>query len=278
MDSDQILARLADLLAYDAHSRRYQALPDFVRAAIGPLAGDYSSAQLQWDAPRFDWIAAAMPEAVTSSVELGSSLGYFSLRLAHERGFAVHGFEPVAEYAEACNLFACLAGMSEVARFHGRGVGIEDIEALPAADCLISLNVLHHAGNVFDREAVRDRGGWSAYAHEFLSRAAERFRHLVFQTGNSVKGVAHFPSEAALDTIVPLLDGAGWNVRGVGMVTDFETATYQNYLPDALGPAPRIGCRRNPETGLVEYRRADEVVAALPYGTLQRPLFYCERA
>lgn len=271
------LQRLRELLAYDAHSRRYQAIPEFVRDRLGDIASGYSSEQLQWDAPRFAWISGALPSDVQSSVELGSSLGYFSLRLAHERGFTVEGFEPVAAYAEASNLFASVADIGARVQFHARGVGIDDVAALPAADCLISLNVLHHAGNVFDRDAVAARGGWHNYARDFLSRAAERYGHMIFQTGNSVRGEAHFPSEAAIDTLVPLLEDSGWQVVKLGLISDFADPHYQSFAAAALHHAPRIGCRRNPETGLVEYRHGGEVVAALGYGTLQRPLFYCAR-
>jgi len=271
------LERLRELLAYDAHSRRYQAIPDFVRDRLGPVAGGYESEQLQWDAPRYAWIDAALPSTLRSSVELGSSLGYFSLRLAHEREFFVSGFEPVADYAEASNLFAALTALGERAQFRPRGIGIEDVAGLPAADCLITLNVLHHAGNVFDRDAVTARGGWHAYAGEFLTRATDRFEHMIFQTGNSVKGEAHFPSEAAIDTLVPLLENSGWRVVRLGVITDFADPEYQSFTASEIDRAPRIGCRRNPETGLVEYRTGGEVVAAFGYGTLQRPLFHCVR-
>lgn len=272
------LQRLRELLAYDAHSRRYQAIPEFVRERLDDIASGYSSEQLQWDAPRFTWIRDALPSDVQSSVELGSSLGYFSLRLAHECGFTVEGYEPVAAYAEAGNLFASVAGIGDRVQFHARGVGIDDVAGLPAADCLISLNVLHHAGNVFDRDAVAALGGWHHYAGDFLARAAARYGHMIFQTGNSVKGEAHFPSESAIDTLVPLLEESGWEVLKLGLITDFADPHYRSFAASELQAAPRIGCRRNPDTGLVEYRDRGEVVAALGYGTLQRPLFYCVRA
>ena len=269
------LDRICELLDYDAHSRRYQAIPDFVVRHLDGVAGSYESEQLQWDAPRFDWINEALPAEVSSSVELGSSLGYFSLRLAEERAMRVDGFEPVAAYAEVSNLFAGLAGFAGRAQFHPRGIGLADIDTLPQADCLVTLNVLHHAGNVFDAEVVAEMGGWHAYAHAFLNRAAGRFGHMIFQTGNSVKGEAHFPSEGAIDALIPLLEGAGWNIERFGVITDFEQPSYQVMEP---ATAPRIGCRRNPETGLVDYRIGDEVVASLAFGTLQRPIFHCVRA
>jgi len=276
--SSDILSRLEELLAYDAHSRRYQAIPDFIVEKLGHVAAGYSSEQLHWDAPRYAWIDQALPNTVRSSVELGSSLGYFSLSLAKERGFAVEGFEPVKDYAEASNLFAALTGLQAQAKFHPRGIGIDDIATLPALDCLITLNVLHHAGNIYDRAAVERRGGWLAYARDYLGRAAERFGHMIFQTGNVVKGDAHFPSEAAIDTLVSLLEASGWQVQSIGVIMNFDDLGYETFDRASLEQIPRIGCRRNPDTGLVEYRVGDSILAALAYGSLQRPLFHCVRA
>jgi len=272
-----VLERLDKLLAYGAHSRRYQTIPEFIRQQLADCAKGYVSEQLQWDAPRYEWIDAILPRSVRSVVELGSSLGYFSLRLAEERGLTVVGFEPVREYAEASDLFALLGELQARARFYPRGVGIDDIADLPAMDCLISLNVLHHAGNVYDRDAILRFGSWLAYAEEYLRRAAARFGHMIFQSGNSVSGVAHFPSEAAIDTLVPLLERSGWRVHGIGVVTDLASMHYDSFGRDDLDLVPRIGCRRNSSTGLVDYRVGDSLLGSLAFGTLQRPLFYCVR-
>jgi hypothetical protein len=101
---------------------------------------------------------------------------------------------------------------------------------------------------------------------------------MIFQTGNSVRGEAHFPSETAIDTLVPLLGESGWQVRSIGVVTNFDGPAYESFSREDMARIPRIGCRRNPQSGLVEYRQGDALLAELAYGTLQRPIFYCVRA
>jgi hypothetical protein len=273
-----MIESVRSLLEYDAHSRRYQAIPDFVARQIGRASEDYSSEQLAWDGPRYDWINANLPPDVASAVELGSSLGHFSLRLGYERKIDVTGYEPVKAYAQVCNLFAAITGIEDRARFQAASVGIEDLGQLPDADALISLNVLHHAGNVFDTGAVQACGGWVPYAVEFLRRAAGKFRYLVFQTGNSVKGAAHFPSEDAVTVLADLLRKSGWTIGCVGVVTDYQSMGYRSFGADEIDRVPRIGCRRSSKSGLVEYRSNGALLAELPYGTLQRPLFFCRRS
>jgi len=278
MDKEEKLQRVKSLLSYGGHSQRYQSIPEFVSKKVGNVAGAYASDQLYWDPPRYQWIDANLPADVSSAVELGSSLGYFSLRLSHERKIAATGYEPVADYAEVCNLFASLTQMENRTRFVCQSVGIDDIAGLPDADAVISLNVLHHAGNVFDAAAVRDHVGWTRYATEFLQRLNRKFKHMVFQTGNSVAGVAHFPSEVAVPVMAEILKASGWQVRSIGVITDFDTPVYQTYPLAAMGAVPRIRCHRNDISGLVEYRSDGKLLATLKYGTLQRPLFYCSRA
>lgn len=274
----ELIDSVRSLLEYNAHSRRYQSIPDFITRQIGRAASEYSSEQLAWDEPRYVWIDANLPHDVASAVELGSSLGYFSLNLSHQRNMEVTGYERVQEYARACNLFATIAGIDARARFQAASVGIEDVPKLPRADVLISLNVLHHAGNVFDSQAVAEHGGWVRYATEFLRCSSKKFRYLVFQTGNSVKGVAHFPSFEAVPFISDLLRTSGWIVRSIGIVTDFKSCKYETYEPSNINRLPRIGCHRNPNSGMVEYRENGNLLAELPYGTLQRPLFFCARS
>jgi len=272
------LERIRALLTYDGHSGHYQAIPEFVATQLGSIAESYSSEQLPWDEPRFAWIDANLPRNVASITELGSNLGYFGLRLSYERNVNVNGFDPVKPYAEIGNLFASLTGIDGRVRFHGKPVGLADIESLPSADAVICLNVLHHAGNLFDLDQVTAHGSWAAYASEFLSRLSVKYNHLIFQTGNSVKGIAYFPSEHAVPVTADLLGNSGWNVNMIGVLTEFSTIRYQSFELDKLKLIPRVRCQRNVISGLVEYYSNGSLLAELPYGALQRPLFYCRRS
>ncbi len=277
-DLDGVKDRIKTLLTYDQKFRRYQAIPDFLLENLGLNLRNYASEQLAWDEPRYRWIVENLPPDVNSVIELGSSLGYFCLRLAHDQGCSATGYEPVSAYTEVCNLFAEVAGLDSRLKFRDDPAILEYLPNLAPADLLVSLNVMHHAGNVFDREIVEELGGWQNYAVTYLSRLTEIAPHLVIQTGNSAHGVAHFPSEDAVAFTAALLNDAGWHVDAIGVVEDFDNVSYRTYPGAAAADVPRIRCRRNRDTGLVEYRRGDDLVAELPYGTLQRPMFACTRA
>lgn len=277
-EMESIKDRIKALLAYDEKFRRYQTLPDFLLRDLGLDPQDYTSEQLAWDAPRYDWIVDNLPPGVNRVTELGSSLGYFCLRLAHDQGLSATGYEPVSAYTEVCNLFSDFAGLDDRLTFRDDPAILEFLVNLPAADLLISLNVMHHAGNIFDGEIVNQRGGWRNYALEYLSRLTEKASHLAIQTGNSARGIAHFPSEDAVAFTASLLEDAGWRVNAIGVIENFDDPTYRTYPASAVDEIPRVRCRRNPDTNLVEYRVGDALVAELSYGTLQRPMFMCTRA
>jgi len=276
-NNPETLARLKDLLSYRGHSKQYQVVPDFIQKKIDGNEVNYESIQLAWDEPRYNWIKSVLPESIVSEVELGASLGYFSLRLAHDFGCTATGFEPVEVYAEAANLFAEIGELGDQVRFIGHGVTLDTIEDMPDADLLVTLNVLHHAGNVFDAQKVAEVGNWRSYAVEYLSRMAAKYPHMIFQTGNSVKGVAHFPGREAVPFMRDVLKEAGYGVEALGLITDLDSISYKTFGPDQIDDAPVIWCQRNLDTGEVDYYRNDKVVKSLPYGTLQRPLFYCCR-
>lgn len=276
-DKTKIKNRIRALLAYDEKFRRYQELPAFLLRELDLDPRDYASDQLAWDAPRYDWIAANLSADTARVTELGSSLGYFCLRLVHEHGLAAVGYEPVEAYAEVCNLFAELTGLDDRLRFSAEPAVLDYITDLAAADLVISLNVMHHAGNVFDRDVVKRHGGWRNYAREYLARLTRVAPHLILQTGNSVHGAALFPGKDAVPFMTALLEEAGWRVDTIGVIERFDRPTYRQYPRAAIDDIPRIQCSRNPDTGLVEYRIGSDLVATLPYGTLQRPLFACTR-
>ena len=275
---DTIKDRIKTLLSYDEKFRRYQAIPEFLLQELNLDLETYSSTQLAWDQPRYDWIVENLPERVGRVTELGSSLGYFCLRLAHDHGLSAVGFEPVSAYTEVCNLFAKVSGLETQLKFRDEPAVLGFLTSLPPADLLVSLNVMHHAGNIFDTEMVEHLGGWRNYALEYLSRLTEVAPHLVLQTGNSAHGIAHFPSEEAVSFTTSLLEDAGWRVDAIGVVENFEHPAYATYTTASMDDIPRFRCRRNPDTGLVEYRVGETLVAELSYGTLQRPMFKCTRA
>ena len=277
IQQEEKISRIREILKYHDKFLAYQELPPFLQSLFEKSDINYSSQQLAWDKPRLDWIFKALPTTIKTAVEIGSSLGYFSLMLSHDRGVNVTAFEPVTEYAELSNILASLGNLEDKACFHGTGVTLRDIYQLPDADLLVSLNVLHHAGNFYDSEEVKAYGSWLKYANAYLTKISEKFPFLIFQCGNSARGIAHFEGEQAVDVLVELLEASGYLVRTVGIIEDPSKITYSSYSRDELRHVPRISCTRNSTTALVDYFKNKQCIGSYKFGTLQRPIFFCQK-
>lgn len=272
------LQRLNRLLATESvRFAAYQELPEALLQAVPSLrALPYKSRQLALDGPRYRWLLQCLgSRREFSVVEIGANLGFFSLSLAADRDARATLYEPIGPYVETVGLLADLAGLSGRVVCHASGVGIDDLETLPEADLLISLNVLHHAGTVFDVAAVEAANGWRAYAERWLAAASFKYRMLFLQTGNKSTGPALFDSAEAVPFVRGMLTGAGWTIDAVGAIGDFRELRFDTWTADRIDDVPATVCRRNPETGLVDYRRDGVIVASLPKGLAQRPLWFC---
>lgn len=255
----------------------YQRLPPFMETILEreDYALNYGVQQIDLDEARFRFLHDGLPLDGLAVTEIGCNLGYFLLRLAHESHCKTIGFEPIAAYC------ACIEQMAEIGRIadtvgvHARGVLLADIEDLPEADLIIELNVLHHAGAVFDQEAVSGMGTWDDYAHARLSALALKGEYLLFQTGNSAGNETLFPSEAAALFTHRLLAGAGWQVLQIGSIPDLTSLDYVGSPGDRPEQVTTYHCHRNPDSDLVDYVREEKLCGSLPTGLANRPIWLC---
>ena len=174
-DQTSRLARLRRLLGGgEAKFGRYQELPPAVlrRCPDAAQIGYENDAHIPSDGPRYRWLKDNIDIAGLAVTEIGANIGYFALSAVDSGARSVHAYEPVAAFSEAC------AVLAEICCFEDRLVSINDgltlgaVEALPEVDLVIMLNVLHHAGTVFDQDKVIGKGGWRAYARDYLERLA----------------------------------------------------------------------------------------------------------
>lgn len=280
-DQTSRLARLRRLLGGgEAKFGRYQELPPAVLRRCPGAAdiGYENDAHIPSDGPRYRWLQDNLDLAGLAVTEIGANIGFFALSAVESGARSVHAYEPVAAFSETC------AALAEICRFEDRlvsinaGLTLDAVETLPEVDLVIMLNVLHHAGTVFDQDAVIGQGGWKAYARDYLERLAGRTKYLFYQVGNSAAGEALFPGRDALPYTHALLTEAGWRVDRVAIVEDFETLALKTVDGGAIDDLPRVWCRRNEDSGLVDYLDRTGVVASLATGMAQRPLWLCSRA
>lgn len=253
----------------------YQKIPDFFDNISSEITSfDYTPEQILLDETRLSWFVEHTNILTTESVvEIGSNLGFFCLSLAHQYGITVKGYEPIDAYAKAAQALADLAQLEARCNFFNRSICLNDIDDLPEADYLVHLNVLHHAGSVYDQEKVVSLGGWAQYATEYFSRLRKKFRYAFFQTGNMGKGTPWFDNNQTYQLLPGIFESAGWSVNKIGVIEDFNTLNYRTYTHDERSNIPLFNCRRNTETNLVEYLLEGKVIAKKPTGLAQRPLW-----
>jgi hypothetical protein len=268
---DRLLLRVSERFS------NYQRLPpyaDKIAARLG-YSFEYASDQLDLDGARFDFLGRGLKPDGLSVMEIGCNLGYFLLRLACENGCEARGYEPIAAYKDCIDRLAEIGCVDASVSVVPRGVGLADIAELPSVDLLIELNVLHHAGPVFDAPAVADSGGWADYARARLRALATKAEHLLFQTGNSAGNETLFASESAATFTHALLSESGWEVLRIGSVTDLAQLRYTDISGDQPELATAYACHRDPQTGLVEYLRDGELCGRLATGLANRPIWLC---
>lgn len=274
-----IAGLLQDLNSDGFRFSNYQDLPKF---ALNYLARagvdiDYRKDQLNLDNARFEFLSQHWPVQPGRVAEIGSNLGYFCLRLAHDFNCMTKGYEPIANYSRASSAIADLCELSDYCQFRADPVNIADIAKLEKVDLLIELNVLHHAGAVFDIDAVAARGGWRPYAVERLALLRMQTEVLFFQTGNTANGQALFPTEDAALYVADMLREAGWNILSVGAITDLAKFHYQSWSSQQLASVQTYRCHRDRTTNMVQYYLSDRLVGSLPTGLANRPIWICQR-
>ena len=177
----QLTKQLADFRQIFSN---YQMLPSFITdTGISSRAElDYNVNQLPLDLPRYKFLTSQLSCSKFSVVEVGSNLGFFCLSLAKDYNCRAIGFEPISQYTKAATIMAEIGAINGLCEFSDKSVTLQDIKNLPTADLYIELNVMHHAGVVFDKAQLRNFGSWKDYAIARLSEYRNKSQMLLFQT------------------------------------------------------------------------------------------------
>ena len=278
--SQEVLRELNDLIPQEKKEHHnYQDLESLVQLLSGePHSVGYKHEQIPIDQERYQWLKAriaALADA-RSVLEVGGNLGYVCLRLVQELGLRAICFEPIEDYVRISNLLAKGFGLNNLYQSRCALVLWDNISELPRADVLVNLNVLHHAGRVFDCDVVARLGGWAAYAQSYLERLSHKGRYLFFQTGNTWPSARLFENTEAPEFLADILGRSGWRVIDVGVCDKLPELSISSYPLNQIEGVPRIWCQRNATTDLVDYYHGSQLLASFPTGLAQRPLFFCE--
>jgi len=278
--SQEVLSELNNLIPQEKKEHyNYQDLESLVQVLSGEshLVG-YKQEQVPIDQERYQWLKTRIVSlpGVRSVLEIGGNLGYICLRLVQELGLRATCLEPIEDYVRISTLLSEGFGLDHLYQSRCAFVLWDNIAELPEADVLINLNVIHHAGRVFDCEVVARLGGWAAYAQSYLEKLASKGRYLFFQTGNTWPSARLFENTEAPEFLAGILARSGWRVIDIGICDRLPELTLSSHPLSEMARIPRIWCQRNTTTDLVDYYHESRLLASFPTGLAQRPLFFCE--
>jgi hypothetical protein len=278
--SQEVIKHLNDIIPQEKKEHyNYQDLGALIHVLSGEAHNvSYRQEQVPIDAERYRWLKARVASlgGSPSILEIGGNLGYICLRLVQELGVRATCLEPIEDYVRISNFLAQQFGLERLYQARQVFVLWDNLAQLPESDVVINLNVIHHAGRVFDNDVVAKLGGWAAYAQSYLEKLSAKSRYLFFQTGNTWPSTRLFENTKAPEFLADLLDKSGWRVIDVGIFNKLPDLSMASYPISEVARIPRIWCRRNPATDLVDYFRGDDLLTSFPTGLAQRPLFFCE--
>lgn len=275
----ELKAELQKLYADASKHSVYQNIPDFVSAELGYT--ETIDENWRGDRPRLAYmLGSRTPAAGESWLDFGANTGFFTLSLA--RQFPQTRFLAVEANPNHAGFIARVAqyfGMSNIEVIQ-RAIGLADLHELPHSDCLLHLNVLHHAGHDFDADLVPGKSGFADYARRYLGLLRERADGMFFQMGSNWGGDKRQPLVGVredvekLETFSGWLRSAGWRVDHIAYATRRADAGVS--FEDLTASACRQATGEEVADGTVLQSELDRFkLDDFPGEFYRRPLFSC---
>jgi hypothetical protein len=176
MESGQVLKEALKASAY-------MQLPDRLRK-LQPRLSDFQQADVFGVRERLDAIVKILNGRDLGKIaDLGGYSGFFSMSLV-DAGLAKAAivYDINAETLRAGQIVAEQMQLQDKVRFVEQPVSLDFVKQMDSVDSVLCLNLLHHAGSLFDNEIVR-RDGWESYANEWLAVLRNKCRFAVLSIG-----------------------------------------------------------------------------------------------
>ena len=275
----ELKAELQKLYADASKHSVYQNVPDFVAAELGYT--ETIDENWRGDRPRLAYmVRSRTPAAGESWLDFGANTGFFTLSLARE--FSQTRFIAVEANPNHARFITRVAQYFEMSNVEviSRAIGFADLHELPHSDCLLHLNVLHHAGHDFDADLVPEKSRFADYASRYLRLLRERADHMFFQMGSNWGGDKSQPlvevraDAQKLHVFSGWLHSAGWHVTEIAYATlESEARVQFENMPASVrrGVTGTGGIERATLKGELDQFKLDD----FPGEFYRRPLFSC---
>lgn len=156
--------------------------------------------------------------------DLGGNAGYFCLSLIDSgRATSATVYDVLPHTLAAGRKMAELLGIADKIKYVERKIDLDFVRDLPKSDTFICLNLLHHAGLLFDQDKVREQG-WATYIQEFLRiiRGKSRIAIIGMAFDHTAPVNWDVPVGTGAQVFQKYVEDAGWSVRYYANVRELE--------------------------------------------------------
>ncbi len=186
---------------------------------------------------RFEYIKSYFEKnSLQSIVNIGGNCGFFSLSLLDE-DLAQEAiiYDIKEDMLDIGGKIADAMNLSDRCRFEKKMINLAELESLPEADVLICQNVIHHAGDYFDEELVKEKG-WGDYSQLFLQKLRSKYDRAVLAVGFKWNKPKYWDVEKTerRNIFAGMLDEAGWKIASdanvFALMQSKSPLDYRNFL------------------------------------------------
>jgi hypothetical protein len=149
-----------------------------------------------------------------SLVDIGGNNGFFSLQLIDD---SIASKSTIFDVNDSALSFgkkiASELNLTDKSEFIKKEINLSSINDLPNSDMVFCLNLIHHAGVLFDVEIVK-KIGWEKYSEEFLSILRKKYKSAVIGVGfKGLKPINWFvPKILRPITFYNIIKSSGWEI------------------------------------------------------------------
>lgn len=147
-------------------------------------------------------------------INIGGNCGYYSLSLLDDN-LAEEAiiYDIKSDILDLGESIAESMGLADRCEFKEKMINLEELETLPDSDILICQNVIHHAGDYFDKNMVKDLG-WDNYIEMFLEKLRQKYSYSVLAVGFKWNKPKYWNIEKnkRRQQFAEILHTSGWNI------------------------------------------------------------------
>lgn len=202
--------------------KNYSWLPERAEDQLGIKTENYKEDEFGIK-PRFKLIKNKLSSLnIKNVIDIGGNSGYFSLELLDKKVISKSSVydvdRDVLNFGEKISKDLKLQNFIN---FTQKDLSLNNVKDLPNADLVLCLNLIHHAGSLFDVDIV-NKIGWERYSARFLSILKKKYKYAIIGVGFKSTKPANWP---VIDKLRPIyfskiIEKSGWKISYDANIND----------------------------------------------------------